>query len=183
MGLPDDVMEKFVDKIQGANLVFKATNSKVTADMVRATLARTWYIVPNGTSIQSPATGSRPGDPLADVLFAFLMSEVMDCLHCKFLHHGLYENTDTHELPQSNMVAWVDDLAVAVFADATQLVSKVAHTAALVKETMQEHGFQLSTGCSKTAVVLAFHGKHAVRARQESEAKCGKGIPVLNEYI
>ena len=68
MGLPLSAWEDFQRNVNGENLLLQATNSSLLA---QSTQGQSWFVVPDGQSIQAPMTGSRPGDPNADLLFNF----------------------------------------------------------------------------------------------------------------
>ena len=74
LGIPESAMEQFCRNVRHGNLVQRSTGSKMAAAMADATLSRTWFIVQDDDTIQSPQTGSRPGDPLADQLFSLVMA-------------------------------------------------------------------------------------------------------------
>ena len=74
MGLPLSAWDQFQANVKHENILGQATQSNLTADNTGALLQHTWSTIPDGRSIQAPATGSRPGDPGADVLFSLVMS-------------------------------------------------------------------------------------------------------------
>ena len=55
--IPESAMEEFAANIQHSNLVSKATSSRLTAAMAEATLRKSWFVIPDGDSIQAPRTG------------------------------------------------------------------------------------------------------------------------------
>ena len=73
IGLPPDALGAFVEAIeQGVTIPPVDSSGHLTAT-VTAMLRPTWAKVPGSDSYMLPRTGSRPGDPLADTLFGFLM--------------------------------------------------------------------------------------------------------------
>ena len=58
--------QAFREAVENSDLVRRYTRSSVAAASVKATLSHSWYVVPNGSAVHAPETGSRPGDPLAE---------------------------------------------------------------------------------------------------------------------
>ena len=184
MRLPTSVWEQFKANVNQENTVMKSTNSQILADNTRALLQHTWFIIPDAHCIQSPATGSRPGDPGADVLFSLIMSRIMGQIHERATHAGmpLYFRDAITGQPIARCVTWVDDLAVSVCASAEQVVNKAIHMMSIIQEVMLEHGMVLTTGVGKTAVIFAFHGEGSTAARQNLERNYKDGLPILSEH-
>ena len=99
-------------------LIYEATGSRLLSDGTAATLSHTWFVVPQGTQVMAPTTGSRPGDPNADVLFSFIMAKLLK----EIRHRASLEDLDLTEETEMGLVSshlsWVDDLTFAVTSDA-----------------------------------------------------------------
>lgn len=183
MGLPDSAFDAFLKNVMAGSVVYHATGSKVCQAHARASLNKSWFAIPGGSSLQAPDTGSRPGDPVADVLFGMLMSRVLEQLQdqLRFDEMAALLRLQDHTMP--HIVTWVDDIAMAIYAPAHMLVSKVAAAASTVLDVMAEHGLKLAYGSGKTATILQFRGKGAVKARQACEAAFADGIPLVSEHF
>ena len=182
MGLPEHMREVFLQQTGNINLLQAATSSSVVAKNMAALLGHTWFIVPESKSIQAPMTGSRPGDPNADVLFSLVLTKVLRDIEQKALDQGLELSHETVAGDVSDVIAWVDDIAFSITGEAHGLVDKTLQMLTIVQDTMLEHGLSLSYGVGKTAVMFSFHGKGAINARQETEQKYRDGLPLLSEY-
>eukprot|EP00435_Cladocopium_sp_Y103_P017695 s325_g4.t1 len=182
MQLPDAVWEQFLHNVKSADLVRHATNSHLIAEGIASNLDQTWFAVPDGIHTCAPLTGSRPGDPMADVLFAMVMSRILSIVNQRAEQQGIHLLQATEQGTVSRTVTWVDDLAVSIQADPEHLVSKTTHVASIIQECMLEHGLSLSYGAGKSAVMLMFHGKRSTKARQHFEQNFKSGVPVCTEY-
>ena len=116
----------------------------------------------------------------ADQLFTLAMAEILNKVHNRLMDAGLIDEPEEDALHHT--AVWVDDAVFAVTGSAEGLVQKVTHTAAILLETFQEYGFQLSFGHNKTAVMFSWHGKKSVKARQDCDAQCTEGLQVLTEH-
>ena len=111
--IPDTAYVDFLQHITQANLLYKATGSNTITDSIAATLQATWFAVANAPQIQSPTTGSRPGDPLADLLYGFVMSEFLFKVHEKLAAADVWKHTPGQAHAQPVNLTWVDDTAFA----------------------------------------------------------------------
>ena len=66
-----------MENVGSGQLVKEATGSEMISDGVAAALSNTWFVIPNGTHIMDPLTGSRPGDPAADILFSLVLTQII----------------------------------------------------------------------------------------------------------
>ena len=180
--LPLSAFEAFKRNLLQADLVRQSTGSDLASAHARSSLAQTWFIVPGASELCSPQTGSRPGDPLADLLFGLVMSRILSQTNEQLQTLGLFgDGTDDGE-PFSTCVTWVDDIAIAVYASADTVAAKAASAASVLLDTMTEHGLTLAMGVSKTAVMIQYHGKNAHKTRQRDERRFNDHLPVMVEH-
>ena len=182
LGIPDAAADVFINHVENSDCVAKATGSDLTAKMVQASLARTWFVIPDSHQLCAPKTGSRPGDPLADVLFAYIMAAILDGIQERMEEAQLIDTHADDQMLPSQMVTWVDDVAISVTGNADDIVARVMQTFTIVNQVITEFGMTLSMGPGKSAVMLNFAGKGAVAARQACEKRFGQHLTVLNEY-
>eukprot|EP00435_Cladocopium_sp_Y103_P042136 s1102_g11.t1 len=182
MQLPPEMFPIFKDHMEHNNLVYQATKAEILAQSTAATLGHTWFCVPDAATIMSPMTGSRPGDPNADLLFSFVLSKVLKEILQKASQQGIPLIRQTASGEVADIVTWVDDLAISVTASPVELIGKVTTVLHVVQDVMYEHGLALSFGAGKTAVMLAYHGKGAQKAKQHMEQHYKQGIPLLSEF-
>ena len=180
--IPDTAYTDFMQHITQAKLLYKATGSNTITDSIGATLQATWFAVANAHQIQSPTTGSRPGDPMADLLYGFVMSEFLTKVHDKLEAADVWKYTPGQAHAQPVNLTWVDDTAFAVYAPCDQITALTLETLSAIIDTAAEFGLALSYGQGKTAVVTSFHGRGAIRARQTFESNFPVELPVLTEH-
>ena len=181
MQIPATARSLFAANLRKTNAMWEATKSQALTAMTSATLSRTWYAIPDGDGIFAPLTGSRPGDPLADLFYSAIMATILQCIDERATAQGLFPEPDADQ-PVSTSVTWVDDLAVILEADAASLCHKAIHMLAIIIDVTTEFGFELSVGPGKTAVMLSFRGTKARQSRVACERQHAKGLPVLSEH-
>ena len=127
LNLPSSAYQEFLQSVGSGQLIYEATGSSLLSEGTAATLSHTWFVVPQGTQVLAPATGSRPGDPNADVLFSFIMAKLLKEIRQRAALEGLDLTEWAEEGPVSKHLSWVDDLTFAITGDARQLVQRVTH--------------------------------------------------------
>ena len=182
MNIPDHVTEQFKGNLQDTDVVKQVTRSQLAAGMVRATMASTWFCVPGTNHIRAPATGTRPGDPLADTLYAMVMSVVLQKINHRLEEEAVFCQNPQPDIMLPQNVTWVDDAAFMIQCPADQLCQKTTTVMRTILEVMSEHGLSLSYGPGKTAIMLQFQGKKAQKCKQECEAQWKGKCVVFNEY-
>ena len=181
VSLPHEAYKEFLEQIRTADLIRSATRSTAAAEMVSATLAHTWFCLPQGNALFAPQTGSRPGDPLADLMFAYIVSRMVDQVNFNLGDQHVVE-TQSGPLVLAPSVTWVDDMTFAIQSNADSLVAKTMMVMSEIISVFMLHGFQLSYGSGKTAIILDFKGKNATQCRIECESKFPHSLPIMSEY-
>ena len=137
--------------------------------IIMAQLHRTWYVDGRpGTTLYLTQTGTAPGSPVADALFAFLFSRFLHGME-DFLRTSL-ASPHIHVQPgeAAETPAWADDVVVLF----------TTHSAAEVEGLLKELGRQVivhlrrlglaaNLGSGKTEAVLALHGRGSRQVRRQ----------------
>ena len=173
LNLPPSSFQAFLENVGNGDLLFQATHSEILADYVGANLAATWFTVPHGHGVSTPQTGTRPGDPCADLLFGFIMIQILQQINVRAREAEIPLQQHVEEGELTNCITWVDDVALAITAPASQLVQRTEHLLSIIMDVTLEHGMRMSYGQGKTAVVLDFKGRGAKECRQHCEAEHG----------
>eukprot|EP00435_Cladocopium_sp_Y103_P018773 s3046_g4.t1 len=183
MGMPHSALEEFIANVGDGDTLKCSTGPTLLANGVAANLSHTWFAVQNGDHLQAPATGSRPGDPNADLLFTFVMAKILKKIRCRANAAGISLEQPTQHGSIMNYAAWVDDVAFAVFGHAETIIDQTAALLGIIADTMTEHAMKLSLGPGKTAVLLEFHGPKATTERQKSERLLQNKLPLMSEHL
>ena len=134
------------------------------------------------------STGVRPGDPTADVMFAFAFArfhrKLVDRLGKKgmlpaILLHGSQLNASADESEEIHIEppAYMDDFFLPVVSDtAAGLLPRVAPATQVAIATAKEHGLQLNMTSNQTEAVVDFRGK----GRQQVLEELAVEFPVVD---
>lgn len=181
--LPMTAFQAFSEAVENSDLVRRYTRSSVAAASVKATLSHSWYVVPNGSAVHAPETGSRPGDPLADLLFSMLMADILHEINRRQWEDPVFQGNVCDDLYISQNITWVDDSAFVVQSGAPQFVDQVTKLVHHIVDVMAERGVALSFGQGKTAVILTFQGKEAGKYKRKFEQERGQQLHVITEHF
>ena len=112
--------------------------------------------------------GTRPGSPLADATFHFIMYDVSKSLRDFLEQAGHLAFVRNHLQMYIDMIIWSDDLAVpAVTARSTELVPAMLGLLDFIRAQFTQRGFQLNLSKGKTGIVATFYGTDAPSMRKE----------------
>ena len=135
--LPSSAYNGFLANVMEGDLVKRATQAEIVADNVGASLANTWFAIPNGKEVCAPQTGSRPGDPCADVLFGYIMAQMLAQIQGRAEEAQIPLHVQCGDGELTHCVTRVDDIAFAIFAAADSLVQ---NTQVLLPFAVYHHG-------------------------------------------
>lgn len=161
-------------------VVIPRTDEGQLRGVVAAMIRHTWAKVPGADRYILPRTGSRPGDPLADTLFGFLMAKCLDRIATRFDQEGLTTRWTGPDKAVSAL-AWVDDAVFHVEAPSATIVSKVTCALQILHEEMLRMGLQPNYSAGKTEVLLTFKGKLSTQSSQHFHQQQGGTFHVFNE--
>jgi ribonuclease HI len=127
----------------------------------------TWTTI-NGKEFIRTHRGTRPGSPLADAIFHFIMHDVSNALRAFLLEHGHAEKFARYLSMEADMIIWSDDLAVPIIEEhAADLIPSLLHLLDFVKQQFAQRGFQINLNKGKTGIVATFCGADAAAARRQ----------------
>eukprot|EP00438_Fugacium_kawagutii_P014335 Skav219412 [mRNA] locus=scaffold377:97500:103085:+ [translate_table: standard] len=140
---------------------------------VQSILSSTWFQLRYAPeTLTATASGTRPGDAVADLLFGFLMTRFIGRLREQFHAHGLHTSFELKWIPpgylsQGDMpvqdiiqACWVDDLVLLLKHECPrQLLHQLQTAATITQSTAVEFAMQLNYGVNKTATVIHLRGK------------------------
>ena len=181
MGLPQDALVAFVEAIENGVTIPPVDSSGHLTATIAAMLRPTWAKVPGSDSFMLPRTGSRPGDPLADTLFGFLMARALGAISERFETEELTTTWDAQHWVAPS-VTWVDDAIFHVEATAEQLYSKTVCALRIIHEEMLRVGLQLNYGQGKTEVLACYWGRRSTQTAQHFYKVMGGTYKVWNEF-
>jgi len=127
----------------------------------------TWTTI-NGKEFIRTHRGTRPGSPLADVIFHYIMFDFSIALRDFLQVNGYVEKFDRHLSMDVDMIIWSDDLAVPIIEEhAADLIPSLLHLLDFVRTQFAQRGFKINLNKGKTCIVATFSGNGAAPARRQ----------------
>lgn len=136
----------------------------------------TWTTI-NGQGFIRTHRGTRPGSPLADAIFHYIMFDFSRCMQ-QFLHdHGHTEFIMEQTGMEVDMVIWSDDLAIPILTlNPADLLPAMMALLDFARAEFASRGFQINLGKGKTSIVATFCGAGAADTRRKFQLIPQPGI-------
>eukprot|EP00435_Cladocopium_sp_Y103_P066007 s750_g28.t1 len=121
--------------------------------------------------------GTRPGSPLADIIFHTLMARVAHSMDHWLRDQDEYQRL-LHALDiEVPSVIWADDIAIPLATKhADQIVPFLQTALQQARDELHRYGFSLNFAKGKTSAVLTFRGPHASDLRKKHQLHEHAGI-------
>ena len=152
------------DHLQETPALEEAKVNKAVQALIEDAFRGNWTRIKNSDTCIVPETGTRPGDPGADVLFSFVIKKVLDGIHTTLQAKG-------HSDHESNGLAWVDDLAFMVESDAKNIESKVQQTLTAIYNESMQRALKPSLQPGKTDILMRHVGPGTQHYKRKKEAE------------
>ena len=183
LSLPPIFVEFLRDTVEGATTCV-CTETNVPDDLRRqlaACLHHSWNATTNSQGLAYAWAGTRPGDPLGDVLFVMLCSQVLKDVRGRIAEQGLGTGGMESQAsldPCLASPAWVDDVAFFQWASTPQdLLNRIARLSSIVHNAFGIKGLCLNNKPGKSSVMPVLRGPHAREVRKKLEASWEAGLP------
>ena len=181
LGMDGEDMAHLYEVIQTGGFMAEAGVGEAMMTALRDVHHRTWCVSKHttGRTLVHALAGSRPGESLADAIFAYVYARVLGKIFELAYGEGLLSTVRSDkgegifadprngvELPLRD-TTWADDTAIP-FDDEEpgRCIAKAKRLAAITISTCQSYGLDPNLKRGKTAIVLAIRGKGAQRARR-----------------
>ena len=133
----------------------------------------------NGTKVCHTSAGSRPGESLADSIYAFILHKVMTRIKAEALEENLdvqvlfsgvkfFEASDAGESVRLDGPIWADDVSFVVTADDPgNMIEKTKHLTGKILDACRSHGMSPNLKKGKTAIMLCIRGKGCKKVQSQ----------------
>eukprot|EP00438_Fugacium_kawagutii_P017716 Skav233537 [mRNA] locus=scaffold5919:72146:77359:- [translate_table: standard] len=174
-GWSESLFHEFRQHIHDSSALAQAQVSTHQQAQVSNLLTTTWFQLRSQSStLTHTSSGTRPGDSIADLLYAFLMNRFLADLRQRFLQHGLHTSFKLHWVPVGDTIpadlaqqhviqaCWVDDLVILLAAvTPDSLLQSTVQAISITQDLAASYGLRLNYGKDKTAVLFQFRGPTA----------------------
>ena len=149
--------------------------------LLRETLSNTWFVTERKSTLVECLAGSRPGDGLADVVFAMIFRKILRCVQDDFqeqfgeqdyeacMDYDIFEgNVPKASVPSFLDIVWADDLAVIVtHKKASMMLERLTFVTSRVFFHCVRHGLAPNLRRGKTEVLLYLRGPGSRTLREQ----------------
>ena len=152
--------------------------------MMQSLMEGTWFSVVGSEEITRTRTGSRPGDTMADLIFAFIYSHLLQTMRLALEDEGFVtqdsleyseafktfecQDIEMQHAPSLLDVTWADDLLLLQSnQDSRELLRRTALAGGLLSDLCSRRGLQLNYKAGKTECLLRLKGRGTKALRFE----------------
>ena len=172
--MPPEAFHEFREILNEPAALEQAAVNPLHQSIVRSTFTRSWAHVPGSQRILHTSTGTRPGDPTADLLFSFIMRRMLT---------KVQEQLD-QTLPSDmkyQIYTWVDDIGIALRGPNHRLYQDTTRTLSILHDTATIFGMKPNLQRGKTEVMMRHHGYGKVNHQRDTDMN-GDEIEVSTRY-
>ena len=180
-GLPESAAELLETRLAGLPLLQGPPEQAHFRALLAEAYRQSWFVAPGAASLAIAFRGARPGTPLADAIFVFVIAELIAKVHAKLMDLGMdlqLRPTDPITLQQDPAIppitrslppgaAYADDTASGLIAESSEIIDNIPAICAAILDGFGPLGPKYNMGPKKTALLLAPHGKGAGLLRQQ----------------
>ena len=194
--LPDSAFQDLLAHLHEDSAVKRAGVSAFAEGHLAECHNDTWFEVPGAAGTVATATGTRPGDPLADMTFNFIFTRILRSMRTALEDAGLVFELewsgvrtpfpDQHGSSQTAQLleaVWADDLALVVHAfRAPDLLPRVRSVVTQVIDRCLSHALEPNLKAGKTEILVAMRGPGSVLERKQLFAVSDPTLEVESKY-
>ena len=184
LDLPAQAICELRDMLHKAATTSPLAGQQHLKAMLRDLLTATWFKFEASSMVAVTHKGTRPGDPAADVLFAFTLSALFRAIDSSLEAQGLVDVLPPvrcdplldgfEHTPRLQFVSWADDFARPfVGCTPANLLDKVRRTTQCCTERASACGVVLTFGNDKTATVCDVGTVQTEREHGTDMLSCG----------
>ena len=163
--------QAFLQEMQAGNWLQALRLPDALHRVVMAQLQDTWYIDGSpGTTLYATNTGTAPGSPVADALFAFLFSRFLSGMEAYLRESGVSPHVTIRCAHNSGAEApaWADDVVVLFTVRRPEEVPPVlAAIGAQAVVRLRALGLTANLGAGKTEAVVSIRGRGSRSVRRD----------------
>ena len=165
LGVPPSAFEELRSLLAGIASLADCCDSEHALALTREVFTGTWFRLDRSAPLVATAAGVRPGDPLADLLFAVSFSAYISAVQATLVDKQLHtplaagRSDPPWQAPAPPTVlgpaSWADDfVAMHAAADGPSLLARVRAATSVFLTHATANGIQLAFGPEKTAALL-----------------------------
>ena len=191
LGVPAEAFQELVGHLNNMAVLADANVSAHLSAQVADLFRGSWFRLQGGTAVLLTKRGTRPGDPLADLLFAYSFAACCKAIDTALLKEGLHTTMPgpMDEPPWqgwstpawAGLPAWADDF-VFMQADrsAVVLCQKTCRAVEKIAAIVTSAGMQLTYDVDKTASLLSADCPRPVEDLVLLSEETGFCMPIRN---
>ena len=196
--LPNEVFEEFAKALEQRHTYEDREDKQFQAAMAEELMCGTWFCMKRDGRPSMTQRGSRPGDTVADILFSFALSRLLQQITAVLKAEDIltiipwsgtrYSTAPTE--PRTNIEllgpTWADDLCVLTSAtDPQAILRKLHRMTVVIARHLSVAGLEVNFKRGKTEACIQLYGSNAKETKRElyRHTQLGIDIPELKAFL
>ena len=142
--------------------------------MVQLGFEQSWARIRNASTVLVPQTGTRPGDPCADLMFCFVVRRVIQKIQARMEQEQMSQQ-------MKGLLAWVDDLVLTIHGTAEEVDAILPMVLTVMHDECMKLGLKPSLAQGKTEILIGYRGKDAPKHKRNREQDGNETISFQTE--
>ena len=180
LGFKPEQQAALMAALQGEGILDQAGVPTALQSFLRNSLQGTWFTMDaggEGTPLVHTRSGTVPGTPLADCLFAFAQSKFQKAVHQELADEGLAAYLG--QRGPAPLPSWADDVSILLpFCSAVDVQAALVKVTQIVEHHSRSIGVELNFEQGKTEALCAFRGPGSKAVRRTLLSSDSPCIPV-----
>ena len=191
-GLPDTALTEFAATLQAPSVADELLWSQRQRAFYADCLSDSWFCSGQLEQVCRTGKGSKPGDPLADLFFGFVLRKILRDIADDLAHEGLAHRVPAADasrctangtwLPVSD-VTYADDMVFFCIATSyPSLCSETIEVMRIVFHSLARHGMRVNMKERKTEAIFHLWAAGCMAARRTTYAGEQQSLEVRTMY-
>ena len=161
-GLDPGQIDMFNDALEQESIMDQTGICKPVQRIIQSSFQGSWRKLQQSDKCLHTAAGSKPGSPLADVLFSLIMWKFL-----KGVSQAFSEDAQT----DASTLTWIDDVACTCETSAEEAGQRAAHMLQVLHDQATRLALKPSLKRGKTEAMICMRGPHSREVKRHLEAE------------
>ena len=166
LGMPQEAFKDFCALMNEPSAFDQAQVPLLGQRLVASSFEASWAQVPGSDRILQTKSGTRPGDPTADLMYSFIMRRYLNHLAAKL------EEFSQGDI-QHQIYTWVDDIGLCIRTGNQNLQNAVTYALQQMHDTATCFAMKPNIKKGKTEVMMRYHGYGQRELKRDLDASEG----------
>ena len=153
---------EFTKQLEQGSIMDNAALNRAIQRVIDSSFSGSWCRIPTSEQCLQTQTGTKPGSPIADLLFCMIMSKYMQKTSQEL--QSTFGTDGTHLC-----TTWVDDIALPIQGEASTITKKASTAMSIMYQNAAALALKVSLKAGKSEALFCFSGKGSRQKRRDMQ--------------